>query len=73
MKAEVEQPDGSYRIEERGGPKCGKDFCDSCGDCLNCYFGDPCVHNKSGKHRWVIYQPIPREPSTPTPTVKGEK
>jgi hypothetical protein len=37
-------------------PECGEDFCDSCGDCLHCYSGDPCHRNDSGKHFWVEYQ-----------------
>jgi len=52
--AEVEQPDGTYVIEERGEPECGEDFCDSCGDCLACY-DHGCPSNDWGGHRWVIY------------------
>lgn len=36
-------------------PECGKDFCDSCGDCLHCYGGDECLENANGKHFWVEY------------------
>ena len=37
-------------------PECGKDFCDSCGDCLDCYGGDPCWDaGESGDHFWVRY------------------
>lgn len=57
MRAEVEQPDGSYKREERGEPECGKDFCDTCGDCLHCYGGEECYPRgeAEGQHRWVIY------------------
>ncbi len=37
-------------------PECGKHFCDSCGDCLHCYGGDPCPY---GHHWFVIYQEAP--------------
>ena len=51
MIAEIEQSDGSYKSVEAGSPVCGKDFCDSCGDCLACY-SDYC----SDGCRWVIYR-----------------
>lgn len=50
MLAEVEKPDGTYELQEKGEPVCGEDFCDECGDCLKCY-GDVC----SDGCRWVIY------------------
>lgn len=53
MRADVEQPDGTYRSEERGEPECGRDACDTCGDCLVCYASDEC--RDEGAHRWVIY------------------
>ncbi len=31
-------------------PRCGEDFCDSCGDCLSC-FGDGCEDGCW----WVVY------------------
>jgi len=34
-------------------PVCGEDFCDGCGDCLDCYIGDPCIYY--GEHSWVFY------------------
>lgn len=34
-------------------PVCGEDFCDSCGDCLYCYWNDPCP--ESGAHFPVRY------------------
>ncbi len=54
MIALVEQEDGSYKSEERGDPKCGEDFCDSCGDCLHCYpwYEGYCLHS------WVIYKDV---------------
>lgn len=63
MRAEIEQPDGSYRIEEYGDPECGEDFCDQCGDCLDCYGDDECPENDWGPHRWVIYAKT--EPEAP--------
>ncbi len=50
MIAKVEQEDGTYELEERGDPVCGKAFCDYCGDCLACC-GDSCEDGCS----WVIY------------------
>ena len=53
MKASVEKPDGTYVKKEMGDPVCGEDFCDGCGDCLDCQW-----HGKeewcSGSF-WVIY------------------
>jgi len=34
-----------------GTPLCGEDFCDECGDCLQCYGDDPCF---GGVHSWII-------------------
>jgi hypothetical protein len=28
-------------------PRCGVDFCDRCGDCLDCYGGENCYANGS--------------------------
>ena len=36
-------------------PVCGNDFCDQCGDCLECSGGDPCWYNAYGDHLWVHY------------------
>ena len=61
MKAEVEKPDGSYKLMEMGEPVCGEDFCDTCGDCLVCYphyDEDWC----STGERWVIYLNNPKNP-----------
>jgi len=55
MICSVEQPDGSYRQEERQ-PICNVDFCDSCGDCLVCYGEDECLSNSDRKHMWVKYR-----------------
>lgn len=54
MIAKVEKPDGSYEDVEMGDPKCGQDFCDSCGDCLDCQYC-PCQF-------WVIYNNNPKNP-----------
>jgi hypothetical protein len=51
------------RLEDRGTPRCGEDFCDVCGDCLACYGGDDCYNGASeepGVHVWVIYEEVPR-------------
>ena len=37
-------------------PICGKDFCDTCGDCLYCYGETECVHE--GGHYWVEYTEV---------------
>ena len=42
--------------EEEREPQCGEDFCDSCGDCLDCYGDDLCPGTEDGEHRWVIYE-----------------
>jgi len=34
-------------------PKCGEDFCDTCGDCLHCFGDMICMDN--GTHFWVQY------------------
>jgi hypothetical protein len=34
-------PDAPRRLDKYV-PVCGEDFCESCGDCLTCYSGDPC-------------------------------
>lgn len=39
-------------------PECGKDFCDSCGDCLHCYWEDPCYENDQKDHFWVTYEKL---------------
>ena len=44
---------------EEAEPECGVDFCDSCGDCLECYGGDWCGHNREEGHRWVVYEETP--------------
>lgn len=36
---------------EQGVPVCGEDFCDSCGDCLDCY-GDDVSYCS---HSWIEY------------------
>lgn len=51
MIAEIEQVDGTYVSVEAGDPVCGQDFCDRCGDCLDCY-SDYCELGC----RWVLYR-----------------
>lgn len=36
-------------------PQCGEDFCDTCGDCLDCYGDDPCPESGSASHCWYVY------------------
>lgn len=36
-------------------PKCGEDFCDTCGDCLHCYWELDCI-SKDKLHFWVEYE-----------------
>jgi hypothetical protein len=43
--------------EERA-PTHAKDYCDRCGDCLDCCQGDICVDGHA-KHFWVVYQDAP--------------
>lgn len=45
--------DTLLRVEEAT-PECGEDFCDRCGDCLDCYGSDPCANG--GEHFWVEYE-----------------
>ena len=40
--------------EEIADPVHGKDFCDRCGDCLDCYGDDPC--SDGGDHVWIEYE-----------------
>lgn len=51
------QTDKLIRVEDAE-PECGKDFCDRCGDCLDCYGGDPCWDGSesAGDHFWVTYE-----------------
>lgn len=36
-------------------PVCGRDFCDTCGLCLACYYEEPCCNGEPGDHYWVEY------------------
>jgi hypothetical protein len=36
-------------------PQCGQDFCDSCGDCLDCFREDGCAGVEGRQHAWVVY------------------
>ena len=53
MKATVLRTDEPDKVIELT-PRCSRDFCDRCGDCLHCYGGDPCLRFKT--HVWVIYE-----------------
>jgi len=48
---------GKWVRDAEGDPECGKDFCDECGDCLECYHGDTC----EGGCAWVRYADNPPE------------
>lgn len=34
---------------------CQVDFCDQCGDCLDCHWEDGCAGKAGVEHRWVLY------------------
>jgi len=59
MRREVWDYEGKklLRVEEAE-PECGKDFCDTCGDCLACYGFDYCFESTitDGGHCWVVYE-----------------
>lgn len=40
---------------ENSDPVCGKDFCDTCGDCLACFWEDDCNGEEGQNHFWVRY------------------
>jgi hypothetical protein len=63
MIAEVEQPDGSYKMIEMGAPKCRAAFCDHCGDCLGCMQHDEFCWD-GNLPRWVIYLDDPLNPAS---------
>lgn len=46
--AEVGQPQSFY-----ADPICGEDFCERCGECLNCMGWQECLADDEG-HTWVI-------------------
>lgn len=48
-----EKEDILVRIEDRE-PECGRDFCDTCGECLVC--GWDICYGHSGGHMWVKYE-----------------
>lgn len=41
---------------EEATPRCGRDFCDSCGDCLACEGDRPCRKSGTFQHFWVHYE-----------------
>lgn len=55
MKKYIRSSDEQLIQEIEAIPQCGKDFCDSCGDCLHCYGEDKCIENKDGHHLWIEY------------------
>lgn len=62
MIADVEKPDGTYAQVEMGEPECGVDFCDGCGDCLDCQHHDDKDWCPAGSSRWVVYLTDPKNP-----------
>ena len=54
MKIYIEDHRGNVIRVENGEPRCGVDFCDTCGDCLYCYGEDRCYLNADGEHMWVM-------------------
>lgn len=54
----------SYEIVDKDGkriplpgprrPRCMKDFCDSCGDCLVCHEEYECPNSEDGEHLWIL-------------------
>ena len=50
--------DGRLLRVEEATPRCGEDFCDRCGDCLECCEDDPCIVGGpgDGEHYWVVYE-----------------
>ncbi len=46
---------------EQATPKHGEDFCDTCGECLSHYGGDPCYGSGADGHYWVEYEAQTRE------------
>lgn len=49
-----------WRYNDIREPVCGEDFCDQCGDCLDCYNGDGCMvggeWDTEAEHRWHVYE-----------------
>ena len=57
MKRHVYSRDTHMRIRiDDAEPECGKHFCDICGDCLACYWEDPCNGIAGEEHLWVVYE-----------------
>lgn len=74
MKRYVYSEEGNklLRIEEAT-PICG-DYCDTCGDCLHCYGGEPCYESQGGEHFWVTYeQAAPTPARSPDSDVDGSE
>lgn len=56
MRATVVFDDGT-RIEIGAPPpRCGIDFCDTCGDCLDCHGEEGGANQCESGHWWVIYE-----------------
>lgn len=55
MKKHIYNEEGTRLIRtEEDEPVCGRDYCDTCGDCLACYDPDsPCIDERG--HTWVVY------------------
>ena len=51
---------GELVRKESAEPICGTDFCDTCGDCLHCFYDAHCY--PEGDHYWVAYEPAAEAP-----------
>ena len=58
MEKHIYTNDGSTLLDVvEAEPECGKDFCDTCGDCLACYGEDECP-NGNIEHYWIEYAAV---------------
>lgn len=55
MKKYIYPKDGNSPPEVvEAEPMCGIDYCDRCGDCLDCYQDGLCTDDSG--HFWVVYE-----------------
>ena len=68
MKCFVFDATGTKLLRKiEGVPECGVDFCDQCGDCLDCSGSDECYYAgvEQGGHHWVVYEGDGMGPKAP--------
>ena len=53
MKRGIMNRYGNVIAYEEATPVCGEDYCDTCGDCLDCYIEDDCCGAEGWEHLWV--------------------